>query len=84
MRAAGNLALAVATCTGLLVAPNGLGLVAEYRRLRAVTDAPVKVPVPGPYTLAGCLQGGDVYPNTPDLQLTLEDMVVIARRVFGL
>src|SRR5205085_11995728 len=44
-----------------LTIPNGLGLVEEYRRLRTVTDAPVKVPIPGPYTLAGCLQGGDVY-----------------------
>jgi 5-methyltetrahydropteroyltriglutamate--homocysteine methyltransferase len=46
-----------------LAAPHGLGLVEEFRRLRTVTDAPVKVPVPGPYTLAGCLQGGDVYPD---------------------
>src|SRR5437660_6087885 len=48
-------------CTGPLAAPRGLGLVAEYRRLRTITDAPVKVPVPGPFTLAGCIQGGDVY-----------------------
>ena len=27
----------------------------------ADTDRPVKVPVPGPFTLAGCLQGGEVY-----------------------
>ncbi len=50
-------------CTGPLVAPHGLGLVAEYRRLRSLTGAAVKVPVPGPYTLAGCVQGGDVYPD---------------------
>jgi 5-methyltetrahydropteroyltriglutamate--homocysteine methyltransferase len=50
-------------CTGPLAAPRGLGLVAEYRRLRALTDAPIKVPVPGPYTLAGCIQGGAVYPD---------------------
>jgi 5-methyltetrahydropteroyltriglutamate--homocysteine methyltransferase len=48
-------------CTAPLQAPGGLGLVDEYRRLRTVTAAPVKVPVPGPYTLAGCIQGGDVY-----------------------
>jgi 5-methyltetrahydropteroyltriglutamate--homocysteine methyltransferase len=48
-------------CTGPVDAPAGLGLVEEYRRLRTVTDAPVKVPIPGPYTLAGCLEGGDVY-----------------------
>jgi 5-methyltetrahydropteroyltriglutamate--homocysteine methyltransferase len=44
-----------------LRAPNGLGTVAEWRRLRSVTEAPAKMPVPGPFTLAGCLQGGKVY-----------------------
>ncbi len=38
-------------------------MVEEYRRLRAITDVPVKVPVPGPFTLAGCIEGGDVYPD---------------------
>jgi 5-methyltetrahydropteroyltriglutamate--homocysteine methyltransferase len=47
-------------CLELLTAPEGLGIVAEYRRLREVTAAPVKVPVPGPYTLAGCIDGGEV------------------------
>jgi 5-methyltetrahydropteroyltriglutamate--homocysteine methyltransferase len=61
-------------CVDRLAAPNGLGLVAEYRRLRTLTDAPVKVPVPGPYTLAGCLQGGDVY---RDRQETAEALVSI-------
>src|SRR5581483_7212448 len=48
-------------CVEPLAAPNGLGLVAEYRRLREVTGLPAKVAVPGPFTLAGCLTGGDVY-----------------------
>src|SRR5262249_48514898 len=48
-------------CTSELAAPNGLGTLAEYRQLRSITDAPVKVPVPGPYTLAGCIDGGEVY-----------------------
>jgi 5-methyltetrahydropteroyltriglutamate--homocysteine methyltransferase len=48
-------------CVAPLRAPRGLGLAEEYRRLRAITNRPVKVPVPGPFTLAGCLQGGDVY-----------------------
>jgi 5-methyltetrahydropteroyltriglutamate--homocysteine methyltransferase len=50
-------------CTGPLAAARGLGLIAEYRRLRTITDAPVKVPLPGPYTLAGCIEGGDIYPD---------------------
>lgn len=44
-------------------APTGLGTVAEWQRLRSLTQAPAKMPVPGPFTLAGCLQGGKVYPN---------------------
>jgi 5-methyltetrahydropteroyltriglutamate--homocysteine methyltransferase len=48
-------------CAAPLSAPAGLGVVEEYRRLRELTDAPAKVPVPGPFTLAGCIQGGDVY-----------------------
>src|SRR5215213_3650716 len=48
-------------CIAPLKAPRGLGLVEEYRRLRQYTNAPVKVPVPGPFTLAGCIQGSDVY-----------------------
>jgi 5-methyltetrahydropteroyltriglutamate--homocysteine methyltransferase len=44
-----------------LTAPAGLGTVAEYRRLREYTAVPAKVPVPGPFTLAGCIDGGIVY-----------------------
>jgi 5-methyltetrahydropteroyltriglutamate--homocysteine methyltransferase len=46
---------------GILKAPEGLGAVTEYRRLREFTAAAIKMPVPGPFTLAGCIQGGDVY-----------------------
>ncbi|MGP0061994.1 MAG: methionine synthase [Isosphaeraceae bacterium] len=48
-------------CIAPLTAPGGLGVVAEYRRLREYTAAPVKMPVPGPFTLAGCIDGGKVY-----------------------
>jgi 5-methyltetrahydropteroyltriglutamate--homocysteine methyltransferase len=48
-------------CVAPLRAPRGLGLVAEYRRFREYTQAPVKMPIPGPFTLAGCIQGGDIY-----------------------
>jgi 5-methyltetrahydropteroyltriglutamate--homocysteine methyltransferase len=64
-------------CVAPLGAPSGLGLVEEYRRLRTITDAPVKVPVPGPYTLAGCLQGGDVY---RDRQALTEALLPIVNR----
>jgi 5-methyltetrahydropteroyltriglutamate--homocysteine methyltransferase len=48
-------------CVAPILAPRGLGLVEEYRRLRQFTQAPIKMPIPGPFTLAGCIQGGDVY-----------------------
>src|SRR5262249_37231675 len=35
-------------CEAPLEAPGGLGLVGEYRRLREITPAPVKMPIPGP------------------------------------
>jgi 5-methyltetrahydropteroyltriglutamate--homocysteine methyltransferase len=50
-------------CVAPLSAPGGLGVVAEYCRLRELTSAPVKVPVPGPFTLAGCIDVGEVYPD---------------------
>lgn len=48
-------------CTAELAAPAGLGTLAEWRRLRELTDAPAKMPVPGPFTLAGCIAGEVVY-----------------------
>ena len=58
-------------CIGPLTAPHGLGLVEEYRRLRQTTSAPVKMPIPGPFTLAGCIQGGDVYGNRDEITAAL-------------
>lgn len=48
-------------CVAPLAAPDGLGLVGEVRLLRSITRAPFKVAIPGPFTLAGCIDGGDVY-----------------------
>jgi 5-methyltetrahydropteroyltriglutamate--homocysteine methyltransferase len=62
-------------CTAPINAPRGLGLVAEYQRLRTLTDLPAKVPVPGPFTLAGCLQGGEVYANRHDITEALIPIV---------
>jgi 5-methyltetrahydropteroyltriglutamate--homocysteine methyltransferase len=50
-------------CVAPVSAPGGLGVVAEFRRFRSLCDAPAKVCVPGPFTLAGCVDGGDVYPG---------------------
>jgi 5-methyltetrahydropteroyltriglutamate--homocysteine methyltransferase len=58
-----------------LSAPDGLGTVAEYRRLCECTDAQVKVPVPGPFTLAGCIDGGAVYAGRDDVTAALIPIV---------
>lgn len=45
-----------------IAAPRGLGMVEEYRRFRAIApDVATKMPVPGPFTLAGCIGGGEIY-----------------------
>jgi 5-methyltetrahydropteroyltriglutamate--homocysteine methyltransferase len=62
-------------CLAPLDAPHGLGLVEEYQRLRTLTDHPVKVPVPGPFTLAGCLQGGEVYRDRQEIAAALLPLV---------
>jgi 5-methyltetrahydropteroyltriglutamate--homocysteine methyltransferase len=62
-------------CVAPLDAPHGLGTVEEYRRLRSITDAPVKVPVPGPFTLAGCLDGGEVYADRREITEALLPLV---------
>ncbi len=47
-------------------APNGLGVVAEYEYARQRTRKPLKVTLPGPFTLSGRLMPGDVYPHRVD------------------
>lgn len=45
-------------------APYGLGCVSEARLLRRIApNKATKMPVPGPFTLAGCISGGSAYPN---------------------
>ena len=50
---------------GELVAPNGLGVLEEWERLRtlAPTGAELKASVPGPYTLAGRIEPSADYPD---------------------
>lgn len=62
-------------CVAPLSAPNGLGVVKEYRRFRELCAAPAKVPVPGPFTLAGCINGGQVYPDRKALTEALIPIV---------
>jgi 5-methyltetrahydropteroyltriglutamate--homocysteine methyltransferase len=62
-------------CVRPLATLQGLGLVREYKRLREYTDLPAKVPVPGPFTLAGCLQGGEVYHDRREITAALIPIV---------
>jgi len=62
-------------CVEPLSAPRGLGLAEEYQRLRSLTQARVKVPVPGPFTLAGCLHGGEVYRDRDEITRALLPIV---------
>ena len=48
-------------CVAELTADRGLGTVTEYRRFREISGARAKMPIPGPFTLAGCIGGGEVY-----------------------
>ncbi len=51
---------------GPISAPHGLGVVEEYTYARGRTSRPLKVTLPGPFTLAGRLMRGDVYPTRLD------------------
>ncbi len=62
-------------CIAPITAPRGLGVVHEYHRFRSLCDASAKVPIPGPFTLAGCIQGGDVYPDRKTLTEALIPIV---------
>ncbi len=44
-----------------ITAPGGLGLLAEYHYVRQRTTRPIKMPCPGPFTLAGRIKPGAVY-----------------------
>ena len=44
-----------------IAAPNGLGVVEELRSARGRTSRPLKVTIPGPFTLSGRLVTGNVY-----------------------
>jgi 5-methyltetrahydropteroyltriglutamate--homocysteine methyltransferase len=46
-----------------ITAPNGLGVVDEFRYSRTRTAKPLKVTSPGPFTLSGRLATGPVYPQ---------------------
>src|SRR5690554_237846 len=56
---------------GPVEAPDGLGLVAEFEYVRTRTQKPLKVPCPGPFTLAGRIRPGSVYKDRIDVAYAL-------------
>ncbi len=58
-----------------IAAPEGLGLVAEYTYVRTRTTRPIKMPCPGPYTLAGRLKPGSVYADRMEVAHALATLI---------
>jgi 5-methyltetrahydropteroyltriglutamate--homocysteine methyltransferase len=56
-------------------APEGLGVVAEYEYARSRTTRPVKVPCPGPFTLAGRIKPGAVYADRMEVAYALATII---------
>ena len=58
-----------------LAAPDGLGLVEEYRYVRTRTSRPIKMPCAGAYTLAGRIKPGAVYRDRMEVAHALAAIV---------
>ena len=67
-----------------IAAPNGLGVVAEFRAARARTDRPLKVTLPGPFTLSGRLTSGDGQTYRHRLDLAEAFVPILAAEIGGL
>jgi 5-methyltetrahydropteroyltriglutamate--homocysteine methyltransferase len=61
--------------TGVLDAPDGLGVVREYEYLKTRTSSRVKMPIPGPFTLSGRIEPGSVYRDRMDVAYALSDVI---------
>lgn len=58
-----------------LEAPDGLGLLEEYTYVKTRTDRPIKMPIPGPFTLSGRIDGGKLYKDRMEVAWALSDLV---------
>ncbi|MCS6938376.1 MAG: methionine synthase [Roseiflexaceae bacterium] len=56
-------------------APKGLGLLAEYDYVKQRTTRPIKMPCPGPFTLAGRIKPGAVYKTRWDVAEALVPII---------
>jgi 5-methyltetrahydropteroyltriglutamate--homocysteine methyltransferase len=58
-----------------IAAPDGLGVVAEYLYARTRTDKPLKVTLPGPFTLSGRLITNGVYKDRIEVAWVFADIL---------
>ncbi|MBC7813594.1 MAG: methionine synthase [Burkholderiales bacterium] len=58
-----------------VTSPKGLGLVSEYKFVTTRTNLPIKVPCPGPYTLAGRIKPGSVYKDRLEVAHALAEII---------
>jgi 5-methyltetrahydropteroyltriglutamate--homocysteine methyltransferase len=58
-----------------ITAPDGLGLVPEFHYVRIRTTKRVKMPCPGPFTLAGRIAPGSAYNDRMDVAHALADII---------
>ena len=58
-----------------IAAPQGLHLVDEYKYLRSRTSHPVKMPCPGPFTLAGRIKPGTLYKDRMEVAQALSAII---------
>jgi 5-methyltetrahydropteroyltriglutamate--homocysteine methyltransferase len=56
-------------------APNGLGLLEEYEYLKKRTTRRIKMPLPGPYTLAGRIKPGAIYKDRLEVAYALSEII---------
>lgn len=56
-------------------APEGLGLVEEFKYAQQRADRPLKVPCPGPFTLAGRIITGGIYPTRMDVAHAFSEVI---------
>ncbi|CAG1002444.1 5-methyltetrahydropteroyltriglutamate--homocysteine methyltransferase [Gammaproteobacteria bacterium] len=58
-----------------ITAPNGLGLVSEFEYVRTRTTRSIKMPCPGPFTLAGRIVPGSAYKDRMDVAHALAEII---------
>jgi 5-methyltetrahydropteroyltriglutamate--homocysteine methyltransferase len=56
-------------------APQGLGIIKEFVFAQTQTTKPIKVTCPGPFTLSGRIQTGDVYKDRIEVAYVLSEIV---------